>query len=260
MIIDWDYSDFKEAFYRRTGLDLNLYKDKQMERRIRQLMQREDKSGFRELFNYLSASAAALEFFLNYLTINTSEFFRDQKVYSLLQREIFPEIMHSFQGKMVVWSAGCSIGAEPYTVAIILHQLQALSRWEIIATDMDDKALLTAQQGCYNIKQLGRTPAALLEAYFSREKELYCIKPEIREAVRFRQHNMLTDDPIPRCHILFCRNVFIYFKPQTQHFLLERFSRIIVPGGFIVIGSAEYIANSAQYSFTKRHNTIFQKV
>ncbi len=144
-------------------------------------------------------------------------------------------------------------------MAIILDRLKVLSRSEIHATDMDDKALLAAQQGCYNQKQLGKTPSHVVEKYFTREKDIYCVKPEIRKAVHYRRHNLLTDDPIAKCHIIFCRNVFIYFKPETQHFLLERFSRVLNPGGFMVIGSAEYIGNPSQYSFSKRYNTIFQK-
>ncbi len=256
---EWDYGEFKAAFFRRTGLDLNLYKDKQMERRILQLMQRQKKAGYKEFYEHLMASASALEFFLNYLTINTSEFFRDTKVYNLLEEHVFPELGRNFPGKLVVWSAGCSIGAEPYTVAIILHRLKLLHRAEIHATDIDDKALLFAQQGCYNEKQLGRIPAAVVEQYFTREENLYSIKPEISRAVRFRRHNLLTDEPVSRCHTIFCRNVFIYFKPETQHFLLQRFSHALYPGGFLVIGSAEYIANPAQFSLTKRYNTIFQK-
>ncbi len=256
---EWDYSEFKNAFFRHTGLDLNLYKDKQMERRIRQLIQREEKHGFKEFYEHLVAAPPALERFMNYLTINTSEFFRDEKVYNQLVAEIFPELVENFPGKLVIWSAGCSIGAEPYTIGIIMDRLRVLSRLEIHATDVDDKALFFARKGCYNQKQLGKTLPHVVDKYFLQENDLYSVKPEIQQAVKFRRHNLLTDDPVPGCHMILCRNVFIYFKPETQHFLLQRFSASLKTGGFMVIGSSEYISNPAQYSFVKRANTIFQK-
>lgn len=257
---EWEYSDFKDAFYRHSGLELNLYKDKQMERRIRQLIQREGKKGFKDFYDYLAASPPALQRFMNYLTINTSEFFRDEKVYNQLVDEIIPEMIKKFQGRLTIWSAGCSIGAEAYTIAIIMDQLRALSRVEIHATDVDEKALLTARKGCYNRKQLGKTVPDVVEKYFVQESDdIFCVKPEIQKAVKYRHHNLLTEDPVAGCHMILCRNVFIYFKPETQHFLLQRFSQSLKPGGFMVIGSSEYISNPGQYAFSKRSNTIFQK-
>lgn len=256
---EWDYGEFKSAFFRFTGLDLNLYKDKQMERRIRQLIKREEKPGFEEFYEYLAATPPALERFMNYLTINTSEFFRDEKVYNQLVAEIFPELIENFPGKLVIWSAGCSIGAEPYTIAIIMDRLKVLSRVEIHATDVDDKALLLAQKGCYNQKQLGKTQPDVVEKYFLQEQDTFSVKNEIKKVVKFQRHNLFTDDPISGCHMILCRNVFIYFKPETQNLLLKRFSGSLKPGGYMVIGSSEYVSNPAQYSFTKRSNTIFQK-
>lgn len=255
----WDYGQFKQAFYRKTGLDLDSYKDRQMQRRIMQLMQREKMPDFRLFYEHLASSPEAMERFLNYLTINTSEFFRDEKVFAKLKEEIFPELLRKFSGTLKIWSAGCSIGAEPYTVAIIFDQLKALGRIQVIATDVDDKALLSAVSGCYNLKQLGKMKEELVKYYFTRDGESYCLKPELKRAISFKRHNLLSDAPFPGCHLILCRNVFIYFKPEAQHFLLRRFSQSLVSEGFLVIGSAEYISNPAQYGLQKRYNTIYQK-
>ncbi len=255
----WDYARFKAAFYKKTGLDLDRYKDRQMERRIRQLMQRENKPDFALFFSYLVETPPAMERFMNYLTINTSEFFRDDKVYDKLQREVLPELLRNFSRTIKIWSAGCSIGAEPYTVAIILDQLGALARTEIIATDVDDKALTTAQQGCYNVKQLGKTPDFLVKRYFSVDNDRCWVKPQIQRAVVYKRHNLLTDPPVQDCHMILCRNVFIYFKTETQDFLLERFSRALKTDGYLIIGSAEYISSPSRFMLSKRHNTIYKK-
>jgi chemotaxis protein methyltransferase CheR len=255
----WDYIQFKEAFYQETGLNLDSYKDKQMERRIRQLMQRQDKLNFRIFYEYLAETPSAMEYFFNYLTINTSEFYRDEKVYARLKEEIFPELLSNHSGILTIWSAGCSIGAEPYTVAIIFDELRALHRIRIIGTDMDDKALLAAKNGSYKKKYLDKIPPETIDNYFRIEEEDYCLKPEICSAVTFRRHNLLVDDPVSACSMILCRNVFIYFKAETQNFLLERFSSELKPGGFLVIGSAEYISHPEKYGLKKRHNTIYQK-
>lgn len=255
----WDYGFFKTAFFKKTGLDLEKYKDKQMERRIKQFMQRKNKLDFKLFFDYLAGSPPAMKAFMNYLTINTSEFFRDEKVYKHLQDEIFVELLKKEQGMLKIWSAGCSIGAEPYTVAIAMDRLNSLARVNIIASDIDDQALQIAEKGSYPLKQLGKTRQEIVNKYFLAEGEDYRIIPEIKKAVTFKRHNLLTDPPYPDCHMIFCRNVFIYFKQETQEYLLGRFSESLKTGGFLVIGSAEYISNPAGFGLVKRYNTIYQK-
>lgn len=259
-VMSWDYTQFKSAFYQKTGLNLDEYKDKQMERRIRQLMSREEKHDFKQFFDYLAEDRQALERFMNYLTINTSEFFRDEKVYNKLENEIFPEMARKFNGKLKIWSAGCSIGAEPYTIAIMADMLKLINRLDLVATDIDDKALKTAREGRFNHKQLGKTTPDVIERYFqAEESEHYRLKPAIKNAVQFKRHNLLTDSPVSDCHMILCRNVFIYFKQETQQFLLDRFSSSLQPGGYLVIGAAEYISNPEEYRLQKRHNTIYEK-
>lgn len=252
----WDFKQFKDAFFKKTGLDLERYKDKQMERRILQLMHRENKPDFQLFFNYLASSPPAMEHFMNYLTINTSEFFRDEKVYNRLQENIFVELLQRETGDLTIWSAGCSIGAEPYTIAIAMDLLESLGRVRIIASDIDDQALKFAVKGRYSFKQLGKTREDFINKYFVTEGENYCIIPEIKQAVTFQRHNLLTDPPFPGCHMIFCRNVFIYFKQETQEFLLQQFSRALKTGGYLVIGSAEYISNPANFGLVKLYNTI----
>ena len=255
----WDYAHFKKAFYAGTGLNLDCYKDKQMERRIRQMMQRKKRPDFNLFYDYLMANPSVLERFCHYLTINTSEFFRDRQVFDCLGKEIMPELLKKYPRGLKIWSAGCSVGAEPLSVAILLHELNALRRSEIIATDIDEKVLAVAQQGCFNQRYLLKTPENLCQRYFEKVGENYLIKDVIKGAVTFHRHNLLTDKPISGCHMIFCRNVFIYFKAATQEVLLEHFSNSLKPGGILVIGLAEYINNPGQYRLSKRYHRIFQK-
>jgi len=255
----WDYIQFKAAFYKKTGLDLERYKDKQMERRILQLMSKEGKSGFKEFFEFIISSSEAMDRFMDYLTINTSEFFRDQDVYNRLQQEIFPSVLQHERGAIKIWSAGCSIGAEPYTIAIAMDILKSLNRVKIHATDIDEGALRIAQRGSYNIKQLGKTKSDVVKKYFTVAGADYSVIPSIKKVVNFSRHNLLTDPPVMGCHMIFCRNVFIYFKQETQDALLQKFASGLNPGGYLVIGSAEYIGSPAKFGLRKAFTTIYQK-
>lgn len=255
----WSYDYFKKAFFDKTGLNLDCYKDRQMERRIRQMMQRENKSGFNLFYDYLAADPAALSRFCHYLTINTSEFFRDDKVFDCLEKEILPELLGRYPRGLKIWSAGCSVGAEPFSIAILLRELNALERSKIIATDLDKKVLAMAQEGIFGQRYLLKTPDDYRRRYFKKEGENYAIEEVIKKAVAFQKHNLLTDKPFPGCHMIFCRNVFIYFKTATQRTLLRHFSNSLEPGGVLLIGLAEHISNPGQYGLNKRHHRIFQK-
>ena len=255
----WNYACFKKAFYARTGFDLNCYKDRQMERRIRQIMQRENKPDYKLFYEYLAADAEARKNFCRQLTINTSEFFRDGKVFDCLRDDVFPQLLHNYPQGLKIWSAGCSMGAEPLSIAILLHQLNALGRAEIIATDIDENVLMIAQKGCFSFQYLSKVPEKLLKCYFEKEGRNYLIKGMLKKAVVYQKHNLLTAKPLPHCHLILCRNVFIYFTPETQNLLLERFSCSLRPGGFLVIGAAEYISKPGDFKLHKHQNSIYQK-
>ena len=142
----------------------------------------------------------------------------------------------------------------------MLDQLRALHKARIVATDSDEKALSIARKGVYQEKLLGKTGPHLINKYFTKNKEGLAISEKLRKAVDFRSHNLFVD-PVPgRCHLILCRNVFIYFKADTQAFLLEKFSSNLEQGGFLVIGSAEYISNPEHYRLKKLYPTIYEKV
>lgn len=255
----WDYDRFKKAFFARTGLNLDCYKDKQMERRIRQIMQREKKPDFKSFFAHLSAHAQVMERFRRYLTINTSEFFRDRKIFKCLEEDILPQLLKKYPYGLKIWSAGCSMGAEPLSIAMLLHRLHALQRAEIIATDIDEEVLKKAQKGFFNQQYLSKVPENLRQLYFEADGPHYRTKEMLQKAITYKIHNLLTDRPIPGRHLILCRNVFIYFKAETQQFLLEGFSNILQPGGFLVIGAAEYISEPGRYSLQRYQSAIFKK-
>jgi len=258
---DWDFVQFKKEFYEFTGLDLDRYKDKQMERRIGQLVNREGYDGLHSFFKALKSSNELLHKFYNYLTINTSIFFRDTKIYDYLQNSAMVDLLNKFN-RLKIWSMGCSHGEEPYTIALILDQLSSLHRAEITASDIDDKALEMAREARYNLNQLEKVPPELLKSAFEQKNGFYYLAPAYKKAVTFKKHNLLAPiyDNMPSMQMILCRNVFIYFKIDVQEWIVEEVSKKISPGGYLIIGCAEFINKPERYQLERVIPSIYKKL
>lgn len=257
----WDFARFKKEFFSLTGLNLESYKDKQMERRINQLVTREGYGGLEAFFKALKSSDDHLHKFYNYLTINTSVFFRDTKIYDYLQNKALVELLARFKS-INIWSMGCSHGEEPYTLALILEEFSALDRVEITASDIDDKALEMAREGRYAPNQLERVPPHLLKKAFVQKDGHYHILPRYKQVVKFQKHNLLTPiyKNMPARQLTLCRNVFIYFKTDIQEWIIEQTARLISPGGYFIIGCAEFINKPERFKLERKIPSIYQKV
>ena len=182
------------------------------------------------------------------MTTNESSFFRDLKPFEQFRDFVLPHIMKARASTrtMRIWSAACSSGQEPYTIAMILNEAKdALAGWqvEIIATDLSTEILEKAQAGVYSQFEVQRgLPIQLLVKYFRQEGERWRIDPGIRNMVRFRCLNLLEDfSPLGQFDVIFCRNVLIYFDQPTKTMVLDRLAQLLPPDGFLFLGGAETI-------------------
>ncbi len=257
---NWDFIRFKKEFYQLTGLDLGRYKDRQMERRIGQLIDREGYEGLCSFFNDLKVNDDLLHKFYNYLTINTSVFFRDSKIYDYLQDKAIPDLLNSFK-HLNVWSMGCSHGEEPYSIALILDRYSALQRADIMASDIDDKALEMAREAKYAPNQLEKVPPDILKKAFTQQNGYYYLAAEYKKAVTYKKHNLLGSiyGNISLMHLVLCRNVFIYFKVDVQEWIVEQVSSLIHPGGYFIIGCAEFINKPERFKLERLIPSIYKK-
>lgn len=257
---EWDYKEFKLNFFKKTGLDLECYKDQQMERRIRHMIQREKCSGFYDFFLNLSEDPDFMHKFMNFITINTSGFFRDIAVYNTIRETLLPELKNDFLS-LRIWSAGCSNGEEPYTMAIMLDELGLLGSSRILASDFDEKALSNAREGVYNSRQVEKVPPNLLRECFENDGGNYRIHEKYKRNVTFRKDNLLDikPDDYKSMHIILCRNVFIYFKANVQENIIQQFSSMLIAGGYFIIGCAEYINEPLSFNLEKRFPAIYRK-
>jgi len=242
----------------RFRLDLNSYKENQLKRRMDSLIVKLKFNDYGELFNSLIANHSAYEAFLDHLTINVSEFFRDPRRWSELEKRILPEILVG-KDKIRIWSAACSFGAEPYSLGIVLNELSPNKAHLIDATDLDKTILETAQIGGYNddaIKNVGQER----KKYFYRHNNKYHIDEKIKNMVSFRRHDLLTDEYKKGYDLIVCRNVTIYFTREAQDKINNGFSNSLNKGGYLFIGGSEIIFNYRELGFEKKLPCFYKKL
>jgi chemotaxis protein methyltransferase CheR len=258
MAIAQDYEAFKCRVKEKVGLDLSSYKEQQMRRRIHQLMQRYNAVDYTSFLGMLD-DAAILSHFTDYLTINTSQFFRDPAIYRALESVVLPErIGRGCETKL--WSAGCSLGAEPYSLAMLMKELSARGNWRILATDFDTNILAKAKEGKYADNVVSNLPDKFRKRYFSERDGYLFLDEQIKSLVQFRRQNLLTDRFESAWDVILCRNVFIYFTSETQDALIERFVQSLQPEGWFIIGCSEMISNPARFGLQKVQPAIYRKL
>lgn len=255
--INDDYKGFIKGINYLTGIDLSLYKEVQMKRRITSLYEKKGFNGFRDYYSHLSKDKYLLNEFLDRMTINVSNFFRNYKRWEVLEREILPRLLSEKQ-TIKVWSAACSTGDEPYSLAIVLSRLNALNRADILATDIDQNVLEICKRGIYSEKSLEEVPEELKNTYFKLADGYYHLNPKIKNAITFDKHNLLGDPYGQSYDLIICRNVLIYFTDVAKDSLYKKFSQSLRPGGVLFVGSTEQIFHPSTYEFVST-NTFFYK-
>jgi chemotaxis protein methyltransferase CheR len=179
------------------------------------------------------------------MTINVTEFFRNPTAFTYLERKVLPRLMaeQSVHGRFRVWSAGCSSGEEPYSLAITLLRVKKRHRiptpFTVLATDVDDTILARAKVGRYSSEALKNLDDEGVRDYFVEEEGLLSISDEVRKCVTFRTEDVLRDNPGKDQSMIVCRNLLIYFSRENQEQIISRFSRKIHPGGYLMLGKAE---------------------
>ncbi len=254
------YQEFIQRVHLITGLDLESYKERQMERRIRQLLQRKQ-IDFKSFCEELICNEAAKDDFLKYLTINTSGFFRDEHIYAYLADKVIKDLLREHD-RINIWSAGCSTGEEPYTLSMVLHEQGAGQYSKILATDIDSGVLEKAGKGCYQPRQLEKMAPGLKKKYFEYIDGSYYFRDRYKQIVNFRQLNLLKEfsKHVGPLQLILCRNVFIYFKTEVQEKLISSFSGLLPAGGYLVTGCTEMINQPRQFGLERKIPAVYRKM
>lgn len=255
-----DYEDFKKFVLQNTGIDLNAYKERQMKRRIDSLIERNKYDGYDSYSKAIKTNKELMDQFVNYLTINVSEFYRNPALWKTLEDVILPDLIKKFGPNLKIWSAACSTGDEPYSLAMVLAKKMPLNKIHIIATDIDDQVLEKARDGVYAASSLKGLPDEYKNKYFEKMGEKYFkISDEIKKCVEFKKANLLKDPYPSGCNLIVCRNVMIYFTEEAKDQMYYQFSESLRKDGVLFVGSTEQIIGSAQYNLKSLQAFFYQK-
>ena len=254
-----DFAALCELVRRLCGVDLSQYKRNQMERRVRTWTARRGTPDLAEYGKRLRSDPEELDAFLDRVTINVSHLWRHEGQFEALRRAILPELAP--KGRIRVWSAGSSYGAEAFTIAAVCREAVPDVRVEIQGTDLDKRVVARARTGVFTAEDARTAPPRMLERHFDpRPEGGWVAKPELQRMVRFETGDLLRM-PVPaeRYDVVFCRNTVIYFTEAVRDALHERLVRALAPGGYLVVGTSERVADARGLGLTSPFHFIYRK-
>lgn len=232
--------------------------EKRLSRRLKALNLNEFRDYYRFLL-YDKKREEELTAVIDILTVNETYFFREWNQLRAFSEEILPEIRGTnIENKRIrVWSAGCSTGEEPYTLAMLVLEYGQMQGWDIgiLGSDINQRVLANARRGLYRRNSFRATEQYFIDKYFKEEDGVFAIKDEVRQLVSFSYLNMLDSFKIKiveKMDVIFCRNVLIYFDRQSRKKLIDNLYDRLVEGGYLLLGHAESLMNIST-SFTLRH-------
>jgi chemotaxis protein methyltransferase CheR len=256
---DLEYSYLKTRIKQLTGIDLDDYRERQMRRRLTSFISRTSAPSVVAYCRMVENDRAMLEDLRSFLTIKVSEFFRDPLPFEQLRTEILPRLLMD-RSRLDIWSTGCSVGGEPYSIAIILDKLTPYAKHRILATDIDEISLARARAGGpYRSNEVRSVPTQLLREYFEVVEECYRVNEKIRRKVEFRKHDLLREPFETGFDLIVCRNVAIYFTEEAKMRLNQQFCQSLSPGGILFVGGTEAIARSREIGLATLGHCFYRK-
>jgi chemotaxis protein methyltransferase CheR len=259
------YSQIRDSIKRALKIDLSNYKDEQMKRRLDSWLVRVHASTWNDYLDLISTNPTERERFRNYLTIHVTEFFRDQNRWSTLAQEILPYLLkksseNGLSNGLKLWSAGCSIGAEAYTLAIIMSETAPTAKYTLLATDLDRGALLRAKSGGpYTESDIRNLDPGQRQKYFTAGVPYY-VKESLQKNMRFEEQDLLAASFDTGFDLIVCRNVVIYFTAEAKDMLYAKFCGALRPGGILFLGGTEIISGPAKYGFHNAGVSFYRKI
>ena len=263
-----EIAELAETVWETHGFDFSEYSKASLKRRIVRVMMIK-KLNFADLKQQLGNNPVFFQDFLEEVTVNVTEMFRDPTFYKALERDVAPHLA-SLQ-RVKIWSAGCSSGEEAYSLAILMSQFGFKDKTFICGTDVNMSVLKDARKGTYTLRSM-KTNAenyrlcglpGVLSDHFTTSYDSMSIRTELKQNVLFSVHNLVSDAVFDEFNLISCRNVFIYFETSLQEQILDVFYRSLRPNGYLCLGSKETIRSDRFKKKFKPVNTkenIYQKV
>lgn len=269
-ITDKEFKLFQEIIYRQTGIHMSEKKRNLIVARLSKRLRALNLKNFSEYYQHLIDNSSGDEIInlINRVTTNKTDFFREVHHFDLLLQEIFPAIIRegnaSRERKLRIWSAGCSTGEEPYSLAMTVSEAFKAERgWDIkiLATDLDTEVLMKATAGIYPSQAITPVPINYISKYFERTDSGYEVTKSIKSLISFRKLNLMEQAfPMKKSFdMIFCRNVMIYFDDETKSSLVRKFHHHLKENGFMFIGHSESLMYMKDIFRFLKH-TVYRKV
>ncbi len=260
------FATVRDELYDYAGIVLADHKQDMAYNRLVRLLRDLKLNSFDDYLAFLDQNPAEFTQFINALTTNLTAFYREKHHFDFIRDHIIPEIVNSGERRIRGWSAGCSLGEEPYSLAMTLLDAGVDPlRWDLrlLATDIDSKVLQSAQSGVYAYERVKTLPKSLLSRWFLKGKGKrdghVKVRSELQDMITFKYLNLMQDWPVQGpLDFIFCRNVMIYFDQDTQARLLQRMAALLKPNGYLFVGHSEALARHAS-SFQLVGKTIYRK-
>ena len=260
-----DFKEIAALVYNACGIVLGEHKREMVYSRIARRIRERKLTDFSTYLAYLNSHKdQEFDAFINALTTNLTSFFRESHHFDYLKKQLVPALLvqNKNSRRVRIWSAGCSTGEEPYSLAMALHELFP-SNWDvkILATDLDSNVLKKAHTGVYSAANVNGLDDALLKRWFlkSKDGESYKVKPKLQQLISFKRLNLLQDWPMKGpFDLILCRNVVIYFDKDTKDLLFKRYAKILAPHGHLFLGHSETMGKE-HIEFNNLGKTMYQK-
>jgi chemotaxis protein methyltransferase CheR len=264
------FSKFGSLIYEKTGIYLKPEKRELLKARLGKRLRACRVDSFKQYYEYVihDESGQELIHLINCVSTNFTSFFREKAHFELLTQKVLPGLLEKDRGnrEIVVWSAACSSGEEPYTLCMVLADFAEKNRafrCRVLATDISTKVLDIAKRGIYLDDRVSQVPLPFLKKGFQKGvgscTGYVKVKESLRNMVTFQRFNLMENFPWrEEIDVIFCRNVMIYFNKETQEGLISRFHQALVPGGCLFIGHSESIGGF-RHSLKQIEPTVFQK-
>jgi len=271
VLTDQEFEEIAEMVYRHCGIDLHDGKKELVRSRLAKLVRKYNIATFREYCSYVlsDSSGNAMTELTDAISTNLTSFFRESQHFDFLTKMLIPELITRKNGKpskIRCWSAGCSTGEEPYSIAItLLESLRQDSRWDIkiLATDISSRVLQRAAQGIYDDERVAPVPPAVKSRYLTPLRQngqsLYQVSATLQKNIVFKYLNLMESWPFHGpLDFIFCRNVMIYFDKSTQQKLVNRYWDVLDHGGYLFTGHSESLTGII-HKFRYIQPTIYRK-
>lgn len=254
---DNDYEQFRKVIYDECGITFSATNRSILDSRIKDLLRRKNLQTPAEYMDLVLKNPDEMKEMLDSVTTNLTRFFRNQPHFDAFINYVIPAVIENkkkgVDRTIRVWSAGCSTGEEPYTIAMILKEIVPLGfDFKVTASDISLKSLMVGQQGFYADNKVDGIPANYLEKYFTKVEGGYQVKKELQDTIHFDYHNLKNDSGARNLDVVFCRNVLIYFDEAAQRAVIDRFWDAMAPQSYLFIGHSESLFGmKTQFEFLK---------